>query len=565
MDQVGAVEVIARYRDVTKSLRARLLRTIRRAGLTPWPRVFHSGNVGRERLTPAEDCTLTTPRTRRRAWQSLRYAPWFRRGRDPSSTIASTGATSYKAPNGSPHFEAVVQHYSDDDEQIDAPPPPPPDPDIERAFNWLLSFLPAGEWDRRKRAVEEHLVRVHTPARSLADVRAESKILANDRIAWYLWLAEQDIKAPWQFDPLQSTRILPTLHRFGADLDSLVQVRGIEDQVRHLLTATTEPDSALFEMLIALLWKRNGFKDVAFIPRKKKQKTPDVMADEWTVETKRMAAQSEYSIREHEKWYAMWQPMRTIFASERYPYILTIAFHVELSSLSPDFMVRELENKLRLVQFPCELVSNDTWTVRVDFVDEGRIARHFARNYVKDTSRQMVELVGGRWERGERFTGVYEVDFVRIGPGRANNRYIKGVSYADGAYWRCDAEMAQAKKARDVKGQLDTAIGQLPNTGKCAVHVGLDTLDGVGVERSRFRKIINSMAEFDRQGKDLHWVYCHLYESYSPPDRPDYTDETVASFDLSRGTICDPLRFHPAVIDPGEGAAEGVHWERPAP
>ena len=44
----GTVHVITQYRDGETNLRTELLRIIRRAGLTPWPRVFHNLRGSRE-------------------------------------------------------------------------------------------------------------------------------------------------------------------------------------------------------------------------------------------------------------------------------------------------------------------------------------------------------------------------------------------------------------------------------------------------------------------------------------------------------------------------------------
>jgi integrase len=46
--QDGAVHVISRYRDTNKNLRTRLNRIISRAGLTPWPRLFHNLRATRQ-------------------------------------------------------------------------------------------------------------------------------------------------------------------------------------------------------------------------------------------------------------------------------------------------------------------------------------------------------------------------------------------------------------------------------------------------------------------------------------------------------------------------------------
>jgi integrase len=44
----GAVHVISRYRDPSKNFRTRMFRIIKRAGLTPWPKLFHNLRATRE-------------------------------------------------------------------------------------------------------------------------------------------------------------------------------------------------------------------------------------------------------------------------------------------------------------------------------------------------------------------------------------------------------------------------------------------------------------------------------------------------------------------------------------
>lgn len=50
----GALYVINRYRDTNQNLRAVFARIIRRAGLTPWPKVFHNLRASRETELAAE-------------------------------------------------------------------------------------------------------------------------------------------------------------------------------------------------------------------------------------------------------------------------------------------------------------------------------------------------------------------------------------------------------------------------------------------------------------------------------------------------------------------------------
>jgi hypothetical protein len=91
------------------------------------------------------------------------------------------------------------------------------------------------------------------------------------------------------------------------------------------------------------------------------------------------------------------------------------------------------------------------------------------------------------------------------------------LNFAVGVFWSCDSEKAIQKKARDIRGHLSKALKQLPNNSKIAVHVGLETHDGRIVEAERYSRIFNTVSNFSPNGKNLKWVYCHLFQPYSPP------------------------------------------------
>ena len=101
--------------------------------------------------------------------------------------------------------------------------------------------------------------------------------------------------------------------------------------------------------------------------------------------------------------------------------------------------------------------------------------------------------------------------------------------------------------------------------GKCAVHLGLETLDGPLVEQVRLDRTRHSVVNFDTLDKDLRWVYCHLFESYAPPDQCWVMDETVTHFGKSLTGRDEPLAFRPVIVPDDETAADGVHWDRDPP
>ncbi len=160
---------------------------------------------------------------------------------------------------------------------------------------------------------------------------------------------------------------------------------------------------------------------------------------------------------------------------------------------------------------------------------------------------------------------VLDAPTVRMGEGRVVNQYVERINWAAGAYWHCDAERAYEKKARDIRGHLADAVDQLPATGRGVIHVGIETPDGELVEAERFKRILNTAARFSPNGKDLRWVYCHLYEAYAPPDKAWYFDETIYPLGLNVQPNLEPITLRASVVPNEEGTQEGTHWLREAP
>src|SRR5262249_22761013 len=151
----------------------------------------------------------------------------------------------------------------------------------------------------------------------------------------------------------------------------------------------------------------------------------------------------------------------------------------------------------------CELISNEYWTVNASFVDFDKVRKHLEKFCVKTHSRQLQELVGGRWERSRGFTMVMNASIGRVGGDRGVNEYVNDIRWAAGVYWQCDAERAYEKKARDIRSHLADAVEQLPANGRGVVHIGIETFDGELVEAERFKRILNTFSSFNPKGTDL--------------------------------------------------------------
>ena len=445
------------------------------------------------------------------------------------------------------------------------------DADLENALQWFLKFLSDDDWKRRVDAIEENIETSSQPKARKFQAEDYSSIYSGaDRIAWYLYLLYTVQHNPLKYEPIQGARVIPIFKRLGADLDLLKGIGGVEDRIERLLGPEhTQPDGGLFELIIALLWKRNGYPTVEFIPESSQRKTPDLRAhsgqDEWYVECKRLQKSSEYSERERAKWQVMWSKLVQHLTRNRISLVFEMTFHVELESLPDDYLVTQLAGKLQFLSFPCHVFSNETWDVTSKPVDFRRASAHLSKYSVRFPSDQLQELLAGYRDPSRGFTCAIEGNFVRVGDTIGHNRFLDTLSFAACSYWSCDATQVILHKARDIRRQLARSVEQLPSVGKCAVHLGLETLDGPLVEEARHRRIMQSVVNFDSFGKDLRWVYCHLFQSYAPPDQLWVIDETVVHFNRDLTGNDEPIDFRSSIAPEDETSSAGVHWRRDSP
>ena len=379
-------------------------------------------------------------------------------------------------------------------------------------------------------------------------------------MGWYIYLALAALNRPLKYEPREGCRIIPIFKHFGRHLDELKAVKGVDNRVQRLLAKNAkQPDSTLFELLVALHWKINGFKEVEFLSEASGTKTPDLRATngvaEWFIECKRLDKNSRYTRRERDKWRIMWSLLSERLVQDSYSVVLDIRFHVELDSLPDDYLAIRLPCELGSGHGPSHIVSDDTVDVFVSPVDYMTANRHLDRYSVRCPSDQLDELVGGERDPNRGFSAVVAGDFQKLDKAT----FITHLGYAAAAYWHCDAPAAVLAKARHVRGRLAEAINQLPDNRPCAVHIGIETVDGAMVEETRFVRNRLNVTTIDPRGNDLRWVYCHLFQFYSPPRDFWVVDETVSYFGTGADTI-QPLPSHRIFPSDEPRPEDGVHW-----
>ncbi len=404
----------------------------------------------------------------------------------------------------------------------------------------MLDAMGRQEWAERRAAIEEHVRSVLQPLPMTAYVECAERIthsqLPSDLFAWYLYLCHTYVNDPVNFEHSQGARVVPVFKAIGESQAALCKVPGIDERIARMARAhPDQPDSVLFEILVARAYLRDGWA-VRFLPESQ-HRSPDLHLSkgslELVAECKRKFKTSDYVRDERSRWLELYAPVRDYLKSSEQPVVIDIRFHKELSQYQTGFLGALLIPKLRLTVIPATIVDNEDVTVRVRWTEIRRCREHLRRNLVKMYSPPFLYLLFDFREADRGITSLG--NFKTRETGRMT--YVEDVDWAAAAIWSCDAPGAIENKTRSLYRQLLDAASQLSTSPKGAIHLGAEVYDGELLERARYESIGGTM-ERTPLTPNVQWVYFHLFAFGVPPDQNWEVEEKCHYF--GRG---DPALF----------------------
>lgn len=443
------------------------------------------------------------------------------------------------------------------------------DTDIENAYHWFRTFISDQDWMKRKNDIETYLSTVVRTAIPFSEPISNGTLLViqKDQIGWYLFLVHCYLFEPHKYEFHQGARVIPIFKRIGMDIKLVTQIEGIGKKMRDMFKKRkSEADAILFEVLTALLWTRNGW-EVKIIEEGKGGKTPDFEvtknSEKWQVECKRQMKTADYTYKETKKRQLMISQISKMLL--HFNVLLDIKFHVELVTLPDSYLFDLLKDIIPNVKASGKIISNETIDIDLSFVNISSIENHLKQYSVKNNSPQLIELIAKKEVDHSAFTSGFLGNFFYVGDGEANNLYINDIVNAYGVHCYCDCEQALNAKARDVKNQIFSAIGQFNPESNSIIHIGMETFDGPEVEMARTQKIINTMSSIDTRSNKLCWIFYHYFQSYTRSYRDWYFDETVSTATSFINPVL-PIKKTFLILPEDEVIIENAsHWDKELP
>lgn len=430
------------------------------------------------------------------------------------------------------------------------------DLELRAGVDWLLSFVPTDEWKRRRFAALRHFV--DAVSGESPDPSGKGRFFNDrDRFAWYLFLGQALLDHPTIYDYMYGSRVVPVLTAIGRNVELLKNVAGIEARVRRMVgSEKSQPNACLFELLVAAAYRRQG-ADVSFLeerPGVAKTHDMDVALNgtDWAVECKRLEG-GEYSESERARARELWLPVARELHKRGLDVLFTVEFLVELSTVPSEYVAQKTIEWMRTGAFFSHSWSDSISVGRVEHLNLKPLQTVLQSDDVAMNSSRMHELLTGRFQRNANIITSLHIRHAD------NPLYVKECDAGCVFDWDSMSEAAIDKRARDVFKRIAEGCRQLPDGRPGVVHVGFEAVYGDEVERRRYAKVLQSLTDFDPEGKALEYVYVTWLAPESPPDEVFAFDETC-HYQAIQAKRFRPLPDGFLVLPSDKSSRRGGHW-----
>lgn len=425
------------------------------------------------------------------------------------------------------------------------------------ACAWLKSLVDSRSMERRLNAAATCFSAAIVTAWS-----ADRLPLYNprDKSAWYIFQASAYATDRLNWVPEEAVRIVPMLTRIGEELTILLSIPGAEERAARVMNAEkAQPDGGLFELLVALAYKRNGWQSVEFVPEQPGiSKMPDIFVARphrrWAVECKRMD-RSSYQTQEKGRSGQLMQPVHDLSLQLGRSVVMQVSFDTELSEVPDDYLVKKAQDFLDRGhahtwqdEFGMGTVRDVDWRLAHNVMDVDDVyfgSSRMIELLIGSYNHQFEHNIAGKWrpspERPLWASAVYQASIIS---------------------WQSNSYKASLRKARHFKSLIGKANRQLLGDRPGVIHIGVESWSGINVDS--FRHFLNAveLSDFDPETSRLRWVYGNYFvpEVTTRSDESWAMEETSAHYRIGNHRTPPPAPNY-MMISPEEGTRAGAHWD----
>ena len=428
---------------------------------------------------------------------------------------------------------------------------------ILRTTNWLRSFVPQTEMDRRIDAVRDHFLQAklhwlqgdYWPAYD-----------PKDTAAWLIFQAENFAADRTYCSPDHAAQIAPYLSRIGAEFDMVKAIDGADDRAANLmLRDRAQPESGIFELLVAIAYKQRGWTAVRFVPEEPGiRRTPDLHVSKpgtrWAVECKRMR-KSCYVKLEEALGRKLAKPVHALSECLGKSFVVEVRYKTDLQDVADDYLHNHVQAILNGDLDP--EYSDDTADILVRDVMWNIARSVLAHDYVYFGSSRMIEILAGHYEHSAQHSFS-----ARWRPAREKPFYADSIYHAPIVSWINYSAKSLQAKAKHFRKKLAEAESQLPSDCPSAIHIGIESFRQADVAYLQHEFNIYASQSFEPRNSRLRWVYGNYFlpEVTTHKNESWAFVESMAPYKVGSHRTPEPLPRH-LLVSSEDDARDGLHWD----
>lgn len=425
------------------------------------------------------------------------------------------------------------------------------DPVVSPAVDWLGSFV---DPDSLQKRISHQEKKYHEAIVARQNGEMEVCFDEKDKISWFLLQSQSYASDRKVFDYNQICQIVPYFRQIGLNLELIKKIPGIKTRATRMMgSEKSQPESGIFEILVAAAYARNGWK-VQFVDETPGiSKQPDLHVRKpgtrWAVECKRLK-NSTYQIMEKIEAQRISHNFHQWCRRSNRSLIAEVIFQNELSDIHSDFLIEAFNLGEDVSHLQGRYFSGENAHVRF------RPVKWDLLKYVMDVddvfygSSRMIELLTGQ----HQLRAEYSMSAIWK-PSCLRPAYAEKINQASVVTWWSESINAKKRRAKHFKQTLSKAEQQLPGDRPGVVHIGCPGQFDNDVEGQRHFYNWLYLCDFMKTNSRLRWVNAHLL-------KPEYTtnfdetwafQETTIPYRVGRHNTKNPLLHEMLVVPKEEG------------
>lgn len=404
------------------------------------------------------------------------------------------------------------------------------------ALKWFIQKVGKDKWVNRRNKIHSNLKMLLCKGNTNTKSASLSPEHINDKITYYLYLLEVELKYGYCFNKFHVSRIFRIFTSIGINIKFLDSIIGIDKKVNDIFHRyKNDPFPHLFELIVAIQYHREGWNTTLLYPSGHKKSNDISIANKssiYNIECKYLSRDLKFVKDEESLFDDLTTYLKEKINIKNQFYSFDLDFHIPIHEISK-FDLLSLFNSILMNGVDSGYNSNEQLSIQFNSQKTNIIKNHFDRFKVLFPSPVLIKLFFIDFCPYTKYAFIiddsslekcFETNSQWIS---ANPKYIFAFKY------RFSSNLSKDKRIKAALSKVHDAEKQLPTDRPSFIHVGYETSEEIETEMNRLEKISDSLKDYTPKNKSIEAILINAFMCFSTESTYD-SRETLIRFNLKK-------------------------------